>query len=153
MGGSIVRIDVSKGAKHVVTFVNNLEKDSMYARWPRALKQLSYPTWSLHSIQVHIPPHDITIRLSMNTACISYLPLLSILPHPVSAQYSPQRNLYTLLAVVDPVTIEGAALLLQLQAMHQQQYPLRFGVVLACEETMSLAQYNQVRYDSRSCYF
>ena len=52
MGGSIVRIDVSKGAKHVVTFVNNLEKDSMYARWPRALKQLSYPTWSLHSIQV-----------------------------------------------------------------------------------------------------
>ena len=99
-----MRIDVSKGAKHVVTFVNNLEKDSMYTRWPRALKQLSYPTWSLHSIQ---------------------------------------RNLYTLLAVVDPVTLEGAALLLQLQAMHQQQYPLRFGVVLACEETQSLAQHNQ----------
>ena len=24
--------------------------------------------------------------------------------------------------------------------MHEQQYPLRFGVVLACEETQSLAQ-------------
>ena len=52
-----MRIDVSKGAKHVVTFVNNLEKDSMYARWPRALKQLSYPTWSLHSIQVRPSMH------------------------------------------------------------------------------------------------
>ena len=49
--------------------------------------------------------------------------------------------MYTLLAAVDPVSLEGAALLLQLQAMHQQQYPLRFGVVLACEETQSLAQH------------
>ena len=100
MGGSIVRIDVSRGAKHVVTFVNNIERDGMYARWPRALNQLTYPTWSLHTVQ---------------------------------------RNLYTLLAVVDPASYEGAALLLQLQAMHQQQYPLRFGIVLACESRVSLA--------------
>ena len=26
--------------------------------------------------------------------------------------------------------------------MHQQQYPLRFGVVLACEESQSLAEHN-----------
>jgi hypothetical protein len=41
----IVRIDVSKGGKHVVTFLNNLEKDDMYRRWPKKLKQLTMPSW------------------------------------------------------------------------------------------------------------
>ena len=100
--------------------------------------------------------HDISTLLctQLTNATLLTSPILLHLvpvpvPVPVPVLYSPQRNLYTLLAVVDPVTIEGAALLLQLQAMHQQQYPLRFGVVLACEETMSLAQYNKVRFDSR----
>ena len=41
----IVRIDVSKGAKQVVTFMNNLEDKSnpLYARWPRKLSKLLEP--------------------------------------------------------------------------------------------------------------
>jgi Thioredoxin-like domain len=95
MGGKIIRIDVSKGAKHTVTFVNNLERDAMYSRWPRTLRQLLFPSWSLHTIA---------------------------------------RNLYTVVVVADPATYEGAALLMQMQMLLQQQYPIRFGITLACEE-------------------
>jgi hypothetical protein len=34
----LIRIDVSKGGKHVVSFLNNLEKDPMYRGMPRSLK-------------------------------------------------------------------------------------------------------------------
>lgn len=43
----VVRIDVSKGAKHAVAFVNNLEKDAMYKGWSKSLKQLGQPSWNL----------------------------------------------------------------------------------------------------------
>jgi UDP-glucose:glycoprotein glucosyltransferase len=49
-GGPIIRIDMSKGGKYVVYFINNLEKDAQYKQWPRSLKQLLYPSWSLHTI-------------------------------------------------------------------------------------------------------
>jgi hypothetical protein len=75
--------------------VNNLEKDAMYKRWPRTLRQLLYPSWSLHSIS---------------------------------------RNLYTVIANVDPLTIAGAMLLAQMNMLYQQQYPIRFGIVLVCSE-------------------
>ena len=35
---SQIRIDMSKGGKHVVSFLNNLEKDPMYRGMPRSLK-------------------------------------------------------------------------------------------------------------------
>ena len=44
------RVDVSLGSKGVVTFMNNLEKDSMYKRWPQTVQQLLMPSWSLHAI-------------------------------------------------------------------------------------------------------
>ena len=51
--GHLQRRDTAwQGAKSVVTFINNLERDAAYKRWPKALKQLTYPTWSLHTIQV-----------------------------------------------------------------------------------------------------
>lgn len=90
---SIVRIDVSRGGKHVVTFVNNLEKDAAYKRWSRSLRMLNMPSWSLHTIS---------------------------------------RNLYTLIAVIDPLSLDGAALSMQMNMMWQQQFPVRFGVVLMC---------------------
>ena len=49
--------------------------------------------------------------------------------------------MYTFIAVVDPIDPIGAELLLQLQSMLQQQYPIRFGFVLYCgqeDEVMSL---------------
>lgn len=49
---SIVRVDVSKGGKNVVQFMNNLEKDSMYANggFSRSVRTLLQPSWQLHMI-------------------------------------------------------------------------------------------------------
>lgn len=90
---SIVRVDVSKGGKHVVHFINNLEKDKVYKSWPKKLSTLLKPSWELHAIA---------------------------------------RNMYTFIAVIDPVDPTGAELLLQLHSMLQQKYPIRFGFVLYC---------------------
>ena len=46
----ITRIDVSKGGKFVVHFLNNLEKDKIYKQWPKTLTTLLYPSWNLHTI-------------------------------------------------------------------------------------------------------
>jgi len=91
----IIRIDVSKGGKHVVSFLNNLEKDAMYRGMPRSLKQLLYPSWSIVAVA---------------------------------------RNLFTLISVVDLFSEEGASLLMQMYMMVQQQYPVRMGLVLACDQ-------------------
>lgn len=53
-GENIIRIDVSKGGKNVVNFLNNLEKDEMYAMWPKSLRQLLYPSWSIQTIARNI---------------------------------------------------------------------------------------------------
>ena len=92
-GGTAVRVDVSKGGKHTITFLNNLEKDRAYKRWPSSLKTLLYPSYSLATVA---------------------------------------RNLYTVVAVVDPLSVGGVDILVQLHGMYQQQYPLRIGVVLDC---------------------
>lgn len=93
----IVRVDVSKGGKYVINFLNNLEKDSMYKRLPRSVKTLLQPSWSLHAIQ---------------------------------------KNLYTLIGIVDPASPAGASLLYQLNSIFQQQYPIRIGIALACDSTL-----------------
>lgn len=51
---STVRIDVSKGGKYVVNFLNNLEKDPMYRSMPRSLKQLVLPSWQLGRLTLFI---------------------------------------------------------------------------------------------------
>ena len=91
---NIIRIDVSKGGKYVVNFVNNLEKDKMYKQWPKTLKQLLFPSWNMQLIA---------------------------------------KNLYTLIANVDIITIEGSSLVSQLQMIWQQQWPLRIGIVLGVD--------------------
>lgn len=91
----VIRIDVSKGAKQAVHFINNLEKDPMYKSMPKSLKALMYPSWTLHSIA---------------------------------------RNMYTLIAFVDPLSVPGATLLLQLQMLLQQQYPVRVGFSVSCAD-------------------
>lgn len=98
MGGGIVRVDISKGCKYVVAFVNNLEKDTMYKRWPKTLQQLLYPSWSLNTIA---------------------------------------KNLYTTVANIDLMSEEGAMLAYQIQTMWQQQYPVRFGLVVGFKNDSS----------------
>lgn len=91
---NIIRIDVSRGGKYVVNFVNNLEKDNMYKQWPKTLRQLLFPSWNMQLIA---------------------------------------KNLYTLIANIDIMTIEGASLVSQLQMIWQQQWPLRIGFVLGVD--------------------
>ena len=91
--GPITRIDVSKGAKTVVSFLNNIEKDAMYRSWPKSLDTLLYPSWSLSTVR---------------------------------------RNLYTIIAVIDPFTYEGASLMAEMMELRDQSYPLRFGYVFSC---------------------
>lgn len=98
----VTRINVSKGAKNVVTFINNLEKDRMYTRWPQSVQQLLYPSWSLHYIG---------------------------------------KNLYTLVASIDPLTYDGALIISQIRDMWQQQYPIRFGFSFACSNKKSDSKY------------
>jgi hypothetical protein len=58
MGGpiekDIVRIDVSKGGKYVVHFMNNLEKDKEYKHLPKSLNTLTFPSWNLHMLARNI---------------------------------------------------------------------------------------------------
>ncbi len=92
----VTRIDVSRGGKYAISFMNNLEKDPQYGRMPKTVKQLLQPSYSLHAVR---------------------------------------RNLYTLVAFLDPVSTAGASMLTQLNGMFMQQYPIRFGVALACQNT------------------
>ena len=45
-----VRVDIVSGAKGCIQFVNNIEKDPQYKKWPKSMRQLLFPTWSLHTI-------------------------------------------------------------------------------------------------------
>ena len=48
--GAEVRVDIVSGSKGAICFLNNLEKDAQYKRWPRSLRQLMYPSWNLHTL-------------------------------------------------------------------------------------------------------
>ncbi len=45
------RVDVSRGAKNIVTFVNNIEKDVQYRHWSKKLTVLLQPAWQIHQIR------------------------------------------------------------------------------------------------------
>lgn len=45
------RVDVRTGSRGVVTFLNNLEADKAYARWPKTLQGLLVQSWQLHMIR------------------------------------------------------------------------------------------------------
>ena len=45
------------------------------------------------------------------------------------------RNLYTLVLVVDPLSIQGANLILQASSIYAQQYPVRIGFLSICDAT------------------
>lgn len=48
------RVDVLTGSKGAVAYLNNLEKDELYKRWPATVQQLLYPSWQLHAIAKNI---------------------------------------------------------------------------------------------------
>jgi hypothetical protein len=77
-GEDIVRIDVSKGAKHVVTFANNLEKDAQYKQMPRTLMTLLQPTWSLHQVRRNLYTMLANLDVSTESGALIYYQLLSM---------------------------------------------------------------------------
>ena len=95
---SVKRVDVSKGGKYAIQFMNNLEKDAQYKRLPRSLTTLLQPSWQLIGIS---------------------------------------KNIYTLVAVINPVSVEGASMLYQLNQIYEQQYPVRIGITWACNAALS----------------
>lgn len=47
---SNVRIDIYRGSKGALFYLNNVQKDPQYQRYPRTLETLLYPSWQLHPI-------------------------------------------------------------------------------------------------------
>lgn len=93
---NIFRIDVGRGWKQAVMYLNDIEKDAQYADWTRSLRQM------MMSMQFGMPP-------------------------------SVRRNLFTILAVVDPLqTAENAGFSLGMQLM-QSSYPARVGALVVGE--------------------
>jgi hypothetical protein len=91
---SIVRVDVSKGGKNVVQFINNLEKDAIYVSggYSSSVMTLAQPSWSLHMIA---------------------------------------KNLYTVVAIVNPFSLDGCHLVQTIQQVFESRYPIRLGLVIA----------------------
>lgn len=48
--GQETRLDIYRGSKGALVYLNNLEKDAQYKRWPSSLRQLLFPSWQLQTI-------------------------------------------------------------------------------------------------------
>jgi UDP-glucose:glycoprotein glucosyltransferase len=98
---NVFRIDVGRGWKNAVLYVNDIEKDEEYENWPRSIQNMMF------AMQYGAPP-------------------------------SVRRNIFTVLAVVDPLLDEGGnhGLSLASQLM-QGQYPARLGVLLVNQEDLN----------------
>jgi hypothetical protein len=93
----VFRIDVGRGWKKAVIYLNDVEKDEKYAQWPRSVRQV------FMAMQFGMPP-------------------------------SIRRNLFTILAVLDPIVgTENVGVALGKQLM-QSSYPARLGVLLVGED-------------------
>ena len=88
----IVRIDVGRGWKNAVVYLNDVEKDPQYARWPRSVKGM------LQSMQYGMPP---VVR----------------------------RNMFTILAVIDPVENPSVGVFQLGMQLVQNSYPARVGIL------------------------
>jgi hypothetical protein len=89
----VFRVDVARGGKDAIFYLNNIEKDRQYRQWPRSVQQM------LMSMQFGMPP---MVR----------------------------RNLFTMLAVIDPIeNHSNLGLELGFQLM-QNSFPARVGTLL-----------------------
>lgn len=96
----VIRVDVGRGGKKAILYLNDIEKDAQYASWPRQLQQV------FMAMQFGAPP---TVR----------------------------RNMFTILAVMDPLVTKdtNAGILLGTQLM-QSQFPVRMGVLIVNEQDL-----------------
>ena len=98
------RIDVGRGGKGAIIYLNDIEKDAMYAGWSRSPQQM------MQMMQFGMPP-------------------------------SIRRNVFTLLAVMDPIQPSSSHATLQLAfQLIQGQYPARLGVLIASQTDIDECQ-------------
>jgi hypothetical protein len=91
------RVDVARGGKQAVMYLNNVEKDRQYAQWPKSLQQM------MMGMQYGMPP-------------------------------AVRRNLFTVLAVVDPISsASNVGFDFGLQLM-DKSFPVRIGVLVVDQD-------------------
>ena len=107
---AIVRIDVGRGWKKAVLYLNDIEKDPQYETWPTSLRQM------LMSMQYGMPP---TVRRNIYTILCIMDPLQPL------HEYRNSDNMNGGTGVVENV---GFNLGMQLM---QASYPARIGLLMA----------------------
>ena len=50
-GTAPVRVNVRSNGKGAVHFANNIERDMKYKKWPRSMRTVLTPSWSLHQVR------------------------------------------------------------------------------------------------------
>lgn len=95
------RIDVGRGWKNAVIYLNDIEKDPQYRQWPRSLRQ------ALMNMQFGMPP-------------------------------SVRRNLYTILAITDPLTESNNAGMSLASQLMQSQFPARLGILILNDNDLNI---------------
>ena len=65
-GADEVRLDIYRGSKGAIVYLNNIDKDPQYQRWPKSLQQLMYPSWQLHAIARNL--YTMTLVLDLEDA-------------------------------------------------------------------------------------
>ena len=94
------RVDVGRGGKRAVMYLNNVEKDRQYAQWPKSLQQM------LMSLQFGMPP-------------------------------AVRRNLFTVLAIVDPIAGPSNMGFDMGVQMMDRSFPIRIAVLLVNEDDVN----------------
>ena len=127
LGGSMpkFRIDVGRGYRGAVHYVNDIEKDREYAGWPRDVQQM------MMSMQFGGPP---TVRRNLLTV------LLIVDPFMDFEGLDDDLTLETYL--------ESLGLFMQLM---QSQYPIRFGFIFASEDDLKTCRGIISKGDKEDC--
>jgi UDP-glucose:glycoprotein glucosyltransferase len=98
-----VRIDVGRGWKNAIIYLNDVEKDPQYARWPSSVRSM------LQSMQFGMPP---MVR----------------------------RNMFTVLAVIDPLDEPGKEVFQLAMQLIQNSYPARAGVLWVNQDDIDVCR-------------
>ena len=92
-----IRVDVGRGWRDAVIYLNDIEKDSQYSKWPRSVRNM------IQSMQFGMPP---VVR----------------------------RNVFTILAVIDPMKNPMLSIFQLGMQLVQNSYPARIGVLWVSQE-------------------
>jgi UDP-glucose:glycoprotein glucosyltransferase len=119
------RIDVGRGYRGAVHYINDIEKDREYEGWPRDVQQM------MMSMQFGGPP---TVRRNVLTLLLVADPFMDF------------EGLDTDLSLEQ--YLESLGLLIQLM---QNQYPIRFGFIFASEDDMKTCRELHSKGDDEDC--